>query len=185
VAQFSTVVDTFHHVAITWWKEPFRWCSTMPVAVLNNAHHESEQWRSPAPQLEPTDAGGVLGFPATVTGLAVGAKQAMHRCHPAQVDALVEEDRLNLRRRFVHEPARPQFLLNNGTLRIGQRPRLLRGPGPRRRRRPWCAGVLTVVRGTRPSHGSARVSSTDERDELSDGGVDCFSVFVSLLLVES
>jgi len=51
-------------VAITWWKEPFRWCSTTPVVVLNSAHQQSEQWRSPAPQVEPTEDNIQLTAPA-------------------------------------------------------------------------------------------------------------------------
>jgi hypothetical protein len=45
--------------------------------------------------------------------------------------------------------------------------------------------VLPVVRGPGPSHGPARVSGPDERNHLGDDGVDYFSVFVALLLVES
>jgi len=36
--------------------ELFRWCSTSPIVVLNDANRASEQWGSPAPQVVPPEA---------------------------------------------------------------------------------------------------------------------------------
>lgn len=47
---------SFHHVAITWWREPYRWCLTTPIVVLNHAGSTAKRWRSPSPQAEPTEA---------------------------------------------------------------------------------------------------------------------------------
>jgi hypothetical protein len=43
-------------VALTWWKELFRWGSTTPVVGLNDTNHASEQWGSLAPQVVPIEA---------------------------------------------------------------------------------------------------------------------------------
>jgi len=73
---------SFHHVAVTWWKELLRWCSATPTVELNHTSRATGQWRSPAPPVEPTEANIQLGLssqssvPTVSEILALGASAA-------------------------------------------------------------------------------------------------------------
>ena len=95
----------------------------------------------------------------------LGGEQPVHRALRAQVAALVEQRRPDLRRRAVDEPLRVQQLEHRLAFGLGERPRRRR-PRPRRPRlgRPAAA----VDRRRRGAQRPARRPGADDRRQLLD-----------------